>query len=148
MHFRSLYFRNPSQGGLAGVGASEATQHDDGRRPYRIRVPLVAGLLFAALHPACASTRNENPGFILPRPADCELLEVGPIYVPYYYRPGRGGSHRSTLYDRVRQLGYDRITDVRRVTELRGSPGSRTEYLVGWEGVVWRWNNAACRRRD
>jgi len=53
-------------------------------------------------------------------------------------RPRLGNAGKS-VSERVQEMGYDRITDVREVRE--------GEQRVGWEGTVWRWNNPACRVR-
>ncbi len=52
------------------------------------------------------------------------------------------------LQARVRALGYDRFSDVRRILEQERDPTGKTyEVLVGWEGIGWRWNDPACRIR-
>lgn len=104
---------------------------------------ILRGLLSFLVLSACATPRSDETVPPPPRPEHCELQEVGPIRVPARYR----SKVRESLYDMIRQMGYDRITDVREITEVwRSQPGGVLQTrLVGWEGIVWRWNDPACR---
>jgi len=126
-------------------GPDRSSVQTDGRSGFRKSFLKFLAVLVAPVLFSCHSAGPESTGPMPPRPDDCMLLEAGPVYIPYTYRPGVAGRRVDTSAERY---GFDRLTDVRAVYEMRrGASGTVVQdVLVGWEAVGWRWNNPACRR--